>query len=149
MAINSRKKVELEGDGWKWPTHKEETTSIDFDPPGAKWKATSLEKLNLLLSIGRDLQAEGLMAQRVMFTNLMEHIDGTADLDFNTRVFLFVVGLIVHRLSTFEGMVQVLQHLERNDMLTPAAVIEENAKEDSDTLETVIGNIDNDAKARQ
>ena len=146
MAINPRKKVELEGDGWKPPTRKEDTTSIDFDPPGAKWKATSLEKLNLLLSIGRDLQAEGLMAQRVMFTNLMEHIDGTADLDFNARVFLFVVGLIVHRLSTFEGMVQVLQHLERNDMLTPAAVIEENEKEDSDTLETIIGNIDDDAK---
>jgi len=102
--------------------------------------------LNLLLAIGRDLQAEGLMAQRVTFTNLMEHVDGTADLDFNTRVFLFVVGLIVHRLSAFEGMVQVLQHLESNEMLTPAAVIEENAKEDSDTLETVIGNIDNDAK---
>jgi len=119
---------------------------IDFDPPGAKWKATSLEKLNLLLSIGRDLQADGLMAQRVTFNNFMEHIDGTADLDFNTRVFLFVVGLIVHRLSTFEGMVQVLQHLERNDMLTPAAVIEENEKEDSDTLETIIGNIDDDAK---
>jgi len=57
----------------------------------------------------------------------MEHVDGTADLDFNMRVFLFVVGLIVHRLSTFEGMVQVLQHLERNEMITPAAVIEENA----------------------
>jgi len=33
-----------------------------------------------------------------------------------------------------------------NDMLTPAAVIEENEKEDSDTLETIIGNIDDDAK---
>jgi len=146
IAINPRKKVELEGGGWKPPTRKEDATSVDFSPPGAKWKATSLEKLHLLLSIGRHLQADGLMAQSVMFTSLMEHVDGTADLDFNTRVFLFVVGLIVHRLSTFEGMVQVLQHLEMNEMLTPAAVIEENAKEDSDTLETVIGNIDDDAK---
>jgi len=62
IAINPRKKVELEGDGWKPPTHKEDTTSVDFDPPAAKWKANSLEKLNLLLSIGRDLQADGLMA---------------------------------------------------------------------------------------
>jgi len=76
----------------------------------------------------------------------MEHVNGMANLDFNKRVFLFVVGLIVYRLSAFEGMVQVLRHLERNEMLTPAAVIEEEAKEDLETLATIIGNIDDEAK---
>ena len=145
LAISPRTKVELEGNGWKPPTRKEDTSSVDFDPPGAKWKAHNLEKLNLLLSMGRDLQADEMMPQRVTFTSLMEHIDGTVALDFNKRVFLFVIGLILHRLTSFDSIVNVLQHLERNDMLTPATVIEEDEKEDSETLATIIGRIDEEA----
>jgi len=124
----------------------EETSSVDFKEPGGKWKESSLQKLNLLLSIGRDLQAEGLIPQRVTFSSLMEHVAGTEELEFGSRVFLFVLGVIVYQLSSFCGMVNILEHLERNEMLTPATIIEEEEKEDSNSLATIIGNIDDDAR---
>jgi len=43
MTIRPRKKVELEGNGWKPPTGKEDTPLVDFDPPVAKWKANNLD----------------------------------------------------------------------------------------------------------
>ena len=77
----------------------------------------------------------------------MEHIEGTTTLEFNTRVFLYLIGLIVYRQSnSFEGMVNILLHFYHNDMLTPAAVIAEDEKEGS-LLATIIGDIDGDAQA--
>ena len=146
MTLTPRKKVELGGAAWKPPTRKDDVVAVEYDQPGAKWRDSNLHKLKLLMAISREMQSEGLIPQRVTFSGLMEHIEGTATLEFNTRVFLYLVGLIVYRRSTFEGMVNILLHFFNNEMLTPAAVIAEDEKEGS-SLATIIGDIDGDAQA--
>jgi len=133
---------------WKPPTHKDDVVAVEHDQPGAKWRDSNLHKLKLLMAISREMKSEGLIPQQVTFSGLMEYIKGTATstLEFNTRVFLYLVGLIVYRRSTFEGMVNILLHFCHNDMLTPAAVIAEDKKECS-SLATIIGDIDGDAQA--
>ena len=147
MTLTPRKKVELEGAAWKPPTRKDDVVAVECDQPGAKWRDSNLHKLKLLMAISREMQSEGLIPQRVTFSGLMEYIEGTTTLEFNTRVFLYLIGLIVYRQSnSFEGMVNILLHFYHNDMLTPAAVIAEDEKEGS-SLATIIGDIDGDAQA--
>ena len=95
--LTPRRKVELDGAQWVPPTRAGSGSS--YDEPGLKWKEASQRKLDLLTTLARKMKVGGLLEQPMTFSAVMEYIgaDQKYDEDFSTKVFVHLLGLILHK----------------------------------------------------
>lgn len=95
-----RARAAARGDEWMPPSKTNTGHLIVYDPPGDKWKKEKTTDLLLLSALRNTLKAEGLLGQPMTFSTLMEFIDADdedLDLEFEDKVFIYLVALILHQ----------------------------------------------------
>ena len=92
--MTPRKQVAHAGDEWVPPTQNNHAM---FSPPGCKWKKASNRKLALLHLMEMQLRDDNLLPLPLSFGSVMEilALGDERDNTFNTRVFLYLVTLIL------------------------------------------------------
>jgi len=95
--LTPRTRASLDGSGWAPPTRSEGAVVV-YEKPGALWAAAARRKLVLLTSLRNQLKNAGLCGQPMTFVTLMAFVQpDESDLDFDSRVFLYLVALMLNQ----------------------------------------------------
>lgn len=96
IKATPREIAEAKGPGWKPPTKSTTGSTMDF--PGDQWADQSKKKLTLLTTLRALWKDACLVPQPMTFNAVMDFIGadtGNIELDFNGRVFLYLLALIL------------------------------------------------------
>ena len=97
-ALTPREKAESLGTAWAPPTLVETTgRRVAYSPPGESWKQESTKKLFLLGQLRSLLTAAGLLEPPMTFNRVMAIVGADDGFDFNGRVFIYLVALIIKK----------------------------------------------------
>lgn len=102
QELKPREKALSLGDAWLPPIRDAENRTISYLDGGSEWVKLSIQKSNLLIRLAAELATEQLIDQSLQFHTFLSFIgvdedDFEFDMDFDDRVFLYVVALILHQ----------------------------------------------------
>lgn len=97
--MTPRKQATHAGDLWAPPTRVTNEHTISYSAPGSKWERTNKKKLVLMALLERQLRDANLLPLPMSFGTVMECLDVGDNWEnaFNTKVFLYLVALILHQ----------------------------------------------------
>ncbi|CAB9526310.1 unknown protein [Seminavis robusta] len=93
-----------------------------MDKPGTDWVEEAKKKLASLRTICMRLKDRHLLPQPMSFTMVMEFIGADSlrpALDFNGRVFIYMVGLVISQKSLFGDIFQILVSFHSSGLVMP------------------------------
>jgi hypothetical protein len=88
-----RLKAQMDGPSWNPPSRLGK--ELVYTKPGTNWKKLALQKLQLLTLLRHHLTSSGLLTVAMTFPTLMDFIQLDDDLDFNSRVFIYLLALML------------------------------------------------------
>jgi hypothetical protein len=102
LLISETPRNKAETDPAWAPPRRLDTHALQYSAPGKKWKDESIRKLQLLTTLRHQLIVNGILGEAMTFSRFIEFIEPEANVDraawdFDQRVFLFLVGLMLNQ----------------------------------------------------